>query len=380
MLELDNEISDFLESIEDESYTAIESALDYTNEDLDESLNDIEVLEQSAIFDFSIIPEDDEEKQIIQEAFGPFGKRQPLEKCLASRERLIRKRCKTLADVEALADVFKEESSTFTNHLKAMKRITEKLQKGQIDAGDAKRQIGPYVKTLKSQADIIQFGQIVQDKMNISDTDIKFLADYNRGIGNIISRLRKELAAKKVTEGLTVGELDDLTNTLDSSYLDPETILYGTLDADGIPASTKEAYEFLMDVSDEDREAARRRAIERSSETSLEHALEGLESYDPNYNPDDVIDGLYNIEEFAIDASMESAFENDIDEAFQFDEPSDFDLDLDDIYEDESDQSTFEAFEDEMNEFNRELAEEGLLDDSDDIEDLESFFKIDLDD
>lgn len=354
--DLEDEVFDFIDELEDDS-SVVESVL-VDDEDLKRAEESFSTADSDIVFDFSDLGNiDSEEAELVREAFGPFGKRKPIEKILASREKLIRRRCKTIEDCNAISEAFKIESSKFVESLKAMQSITKKLADGKIDKAEAKRLINPYVKTLKSQSDLLQYGQIVQNSMNVTDEDIKFLSDYNKGISEIIRRITKEISNRKATENYTSEELTEISSGFENYMFSPQDLLYGGIDDTGHPMGFQEAYEFLMDVSEDDIKAAKEysKNLHSGDVITVDDALEGInDTIFENYGHEDIGEGLYDLDSFMPayedyyddDDSDYQSYDNDDNGLYDLDSFSSYDDEIaEENYDDDTDESTLDEFE-----------------------------------
>ena len=153
-----------------------------------------------------------------EEAFGPFGKRKPLQKLLDSKEKSIRRKCKTKEACDEMAAAFKEEAAKFTSNLKALQGIAKRVADGSLSKADARKEVAPYVKTLKTTADLLQYGQVVQNKLNVTDDDIKFLSDYIKGLNVIIKKVKSEISSSK--ESFTEDDAYNLSLAIENLMID----------------------------------------------------------------------------------------------------------------------------------------------------------------
>ena len=136
-----------------------------------------------------------------QEGLGPYAQRKPLKKTLETAEKKLRRRCRSVdACNEALASI-KNEASVFNSHLKAMQNISKQLEAGQIDKATARKQVNPHFKALKKASDLVNYGQVVQNKTAVTEDDIKFVRDYINGLDGIVRQIKAELKnpAKKAS-------------------------------------------------------------------------------------------------------------------------------------------------------------------------------------
>jgi hypothetical protein len=136
---------------------------------------------------------DDIELFEANEAFGPFAQRKPLKKTLETAEKKLRRRCRSVEACNEVLAQIKDEASTFNSHLKAMQNIAKELESGQIDKATAKKQVAPHFKALKKASDLVNYGQVVQNKTAVSEDDIKFVRDYIKGLNGIVQQIKAEL-------------------------------------------------------------------------------------------------------------------------------------------------------------------------------------------
>lgn len=162
----------------------------------------------------------DFDDDFANEAFGPFGKRRPLEKTLASAEKKIRRKCKSVAACNEVAAGIKTEAAKFTAALKDMQKIAKDLSAGKIDKKQAAAKLKPIVSMLKKTSDLVSYGQVVQNKNNITDEDIKFLKSYITGLSSIVKKVTAEVKSKGgATEEFGSDECDSLTESLESMMI-----------------------------------------------------------------------------------------------------------------------------------------------------------------
>lgn len=158
------------------------------------------------------------------EAFGPFAQRKPLSETLRVAERKMRKRCRTVEACNEVISQINEEASAFNSHLKAMQNIAKQLEAGQIDKATAKKQVNPHYKALKKASDLVNYGQVIQNKIAVSEDDLKFTRDYIKGLMGIAQKLKAERKNGKVRESFIDGDFDPDFDSVDTSEIENDAL------------------------------------------------------------------------------------------------------------------------------------------------------------
>lgn len=122
-----------------------------------------------------------------------------LDQMLAKVQKQVNKKCKTSEDCDDLLAKLKSEENKFNSALQTMKdAATQYKEDG--DKKALKAAIGPASKDLKKTCDLINLGDVVNDKKDVTDEDIKKLHDFLVGSRKIINDKKASLSG--ATEGM----------------------------------------------------------------------------------------------------------------------------------------------------------------------------------
>lgn len=116
-----------------------------------------------------------------------------LDQMLAKVQKQVNKKCKTSEDCDDLLAKLKSEENKFNSALQTMKdAATQYKEDG--DKKALKAAIGPASKDLKKTCDLINLGDVVNDKKDVTDEDIKKLHDFLVGTRKIINDRKASLS------------------------------------------------------------------------------------------------------------------------------------------------------------------------------------------
>lgn len=153
------------------------------------------------------------EMDIAQE--GLF-KPKSLDQMLSKVQKQVNKKCKSVDACDDLLAKLKGEEAKFNSSLKTMKNAALQF-KADGDKKALKAAIGPASKELKKTCNIINLNDVVDDKQDVTDADIKKLHDFLVGTRKIINEKKKALKSSGAMEGMTDMDYTDFDLYLDAA-------------------------------------------------------------------------------------------------------------------------------------------------------------------
>lgn len=153
------------------------------------------------------------EMDIAQE--GLF-KPKSLDQMLSKVQKQVNKKCKSVDACDDLLAKLKGEEAKFNSSLKTMKNAALQF-KADGDKKALKAAIGPASKELKKTCNIINLNDVVDDKQDVTDADIKKLHDFLVGTRKIINEKKKALKSSGAMEGMTDMDYTDFDLYMDAA-------------------------------------------------------------------------------------------------------------------------------------------------------------------
>lgn len=176
------------------------------------------------MFDFDAFERELDEQNIALESMiaemdvaqeGLFKPR-TLDQMLNKVQKQVDKKCKSVDACDDLLAKLKKEETKFNASLKTMKNAALQF-KADGDNKALKAAIGPASKDLKKTCDLINFSDVVDNKQDVTDADIKKLHDFLVGTRKIINEKKKALKSSGAMEGMTDMDYTDFDLYLDAA-------------------------------------------------------------------------------------------------------------------------------------------------------------------
>lgn len=141
--------------------------------------------------------------------FGPKA----VEKLLNCAKKQVNKKCKTIADCDALLSQVQGEADKFTQNMEQMQQLAQAFKAGSITKSEFKEQIKAISAQLKDTCMFIGLSDINKKSTDVTDQELANLRAYIIGLTNVIRQRRESLMA--------MGGQDDTTlvnNTMESIF------------------------------------------------------------------------------------------------------------------------------------------------------------------
>lgn len=174
------------------------------------------------MFDFDAFERELDEQNIALESMiaemdvaqeGLFKPR-TLDQMLNKVQKQVDKKCKSVDACDDLLAKLKKEEAKFNASLKTMKNAALQF-KADGDKKALKAAIGPASKDLKKTCDLINFSDVVDNKQDVTDADIKKLHDFLVGTRKIINDKKKALKSGGAMEGMFDMDYTDMDMYMD---------------------------------------------------------------------------------------------------------------------------------------------------------------------
>ena len=133
-----------------------------------------------------------------------FVKKKSVDDLLATAEKKMRRRLKTVEDCDDEICIINNEGAKFNECIRALARCKKSFDSGKMDKKQFSNQVKSATALLKKNCRSlqIQLGNVVDDTKAITTEEIKAFNQYITGTKKIVNKIRKELMTKKANESV----------------------------------------------------------------------------------------------------------------------------------------------------------------------------------
>ena len=133
-----------------------------------------------------------------------FVKKKSVDDLLATAEKKMRRRLKTVEDCDDEICIINNEGAKFNECIRALAHCKKSFDSGKMDKKQFSNQVKSATALLKKNCRSlqIQLGNVVDDTKAITTEEIKAFNQYITGTKKIVNKIRKELMTKKANESV----------------------------------------------------------------------------------------------------------------------------------------------------------------------------------
>ena len=154
----------------------------------------------------------DEFMEVANESL--FSQKKTVSELLASAEKSLKRKLKTVGDCEDYLEILKSEAAKFNECIKTLQTVKKKYDSGKLDKRDYREQLRGATALLKRNCSKLQvkLGNVVADTKAITKKDLSDFNKYITGLRKIVMDIKKNLSknGKVAKESLYDFEMNDI--------------------------------------------------------------------------------------------------------------------------------------------------------------------------